>query len=226
VWFDDWDWDLAGRTFRHAIELAPEYATAHQWYAEYLTTIGRFEESIAEGRAAEELDALSWAMPTTLINIYYYARRFEEALEYHGRMHALWGSGPTLGGTADRARILEQMGRPEEAVAEYRRAREMDPDPRIAAGLACALALAGRRDEARAEIAALEALPPEAIVPPYALAGPLALSGDRDAAFAKLEQAFETHDRGMVWMRVNPRFDPLRDDPRFASLVTRMGYPD
>jgi len=63
-------------------------------------------------------------------------------------------------------------------------------------------------------------------VPPYALAGPLALLGDRDAAFAQLERAFETHDRAMVWMRVNLRFDPLRKDPRFASLLRRMNYPE
>ena len=226
LWFDEWDWESADRTFRHAIELSPEYATAHQWYAEYLTTLARFEESIAEGRAAEDLDPLSWAMPTTLINIYYYARRFDEALEYQNRMQALWGTGPTLGGTADRARILEQAGRAEEAVVEYRRVREVDDDPRIAAGMACALALAGRPEEARTELADLGARSPDVHVPPYALAGPLALLGDRDAAFAQLERAFETHDRAMVWMRVNPRFDPLRKDPRFASLLRRMNYPE
>lgn len=225
VFFDDWDWEFAGRTFRHAIELAPEYATAHQWYAEYLTTLGRFDEAIVEGRAAEELDALSWAMPTTLINIYYYARRFDEALEYHRRLSLLWPLGATLGGTADRARILEQSGRPEEAVLEYRRVLEFDHDPRIQAGLACALALAGRADEARAELAALRSRPQEPSVTPYALAGPLALLGEHDAAFERLEEAFATHDRGMVWMRVNPRFDPLRADRRFASLVERMRFP-
>jgi tetratricopeptide (TPR) repeat protein len=226
LWFDEWDWEQAGRLYRHAIQLSPEYATAHQWYAEYLTTLGRFDEAIREGRAAEELDALSWAMPTSLINIYYYARRYDEALEYQRRMQALWGPGPTLGGTADRARILEQAGRPDEAVVEYGRVRALDDDPRIVAGLACALALAGRPDEAREELAALAALPPERYVPPYALAGPLALLGDRDAAFEQLERAFETHDRAMVWMRVNPRFDPLRKDARYVSLLRRMNYPE
>ena len=223
--YDEWDWAGAERSFKRAIELAPDYATGHQWYGEYLNAIGHFDAALAEARAAEELDALSWAMPTTLINVYYYARRFDEALEYHRRMNALASPGPALGGIADRARILEQGGHPEEAIEEYRRVMQMDDDPRIRSGFACALALAGRKDEARAEIAALEALPPLSGVTPYALAGAYAVVGDLDAAFAKLEQGFADRDRAMVWLRVNPRFDALRGDPRYASLVERMKFP-
>ena len=223
--YDDWAWLDAERSFKHAIELQPDYATGHQWYAEYLNAIGHFDAALAEARAAEELDALSWAMPTTLINVFYYARRWDEALEYHRRMNILAPPGPSLGGIADRARILEQGGRPEEAIEEYRRVMQVDDEPRIRAGYACALALVGRKDEARAEIAALEALPPFSAVPHYALAGPYAVLGDLDAAFAELEQGFTEHDRAMVWMRVNPRFDSLRGDPRYDSLVERMKFP-
>jgi len=223
--YDDWDWAASEASFKRAIELEPDYATGHQWYAEYLNALGKFDEALAEARAAEELDALSWAMPTTLINVFYYARRFDEALEYHHRMNLIAPPGPSLGGIADRARILEQGGRPGEAVEEYRRVMALDDEPRIRAGYACALALVGRGDEARAEIAALEALPPSAAVPPYALAGAYAVAGDLDAAFAKLERGFADHDRAMVWLRVNPRFDSLRADPRYASLVERMKFP-
>ena len=223
--FDEWDWAGAERSFRRAIELAPDYGTAHQWYAEYLTAMGEFDKALTEARAAEELDALSWAMPTTVVNVFYYARRFEEALEYHHHWTILSPPGPSLGGIADRARILEQGGRPEEAIEEYRRVMAMDQDPRIRAGLVCALALAGRKDEARAELGPLEAPPATVSVPPYALAGALAVLGDHDAAFAKLEQGFASHDRGMVWIRVNPRFDSLRNDPRFGALLERMKFP-
>ena len=188
--------------------------------------MGRFDEALTEGRAAEDLDVLSWAMPTTLINIFYYARRFDEALEYYIRLNAIAPPGPTLGGIADRARILEQGGHPQEALAEYERVMALDDDPRIRAGYACALALVGRRDEARADIVALEALPASAGVPPYAIAGAYAVLGDLDAAFAQLERGFAEHDRAMVWLRVNPRLDSLRSDPRYASLVERMKFPE
>jgi len=225
VWYHDWDWAGSEAGFQRAIALDPRYATGHQWYAELLTSLGRFDEAIARARAAEELDALSYAMPTTLVNVFYYARRYEEAMEYHRRMVALGAPDGSLGGIADRARILEQGGGAREAVAEYRAALGRDDDPRIRAGLACALALAGEADAARAELAALAALPAERHVPPYALAGPLALLGEHDAAFARLEEGLATRDRGMVWIGVNPRLDPLRGDPRFASVLERMGHP-
>ena len=226
LFFDDWDWAGAEAGFKRAIELEPGYATGHQWYAEYLMAMGRFDEALTEGRAAEDLDVLSWAMPTTLINIFYYARRFDEALEYYIRLNAIAPPGPTLGGIADRARILEQGGHPQEALGEYERVMALDEDPRIRAGYACALALVGRRDEARADIVALEALPASAGVPPYAIAGAYAVLGDLDAAFAQLERGFAEHDRAMVWLRVNPRLDSLRSDPRYASLVERMKFPE
>ena len=223
--FANWDWAAGEAGFVQALALDPTYATAHQWYAELLTILGRFEESLEHAYAAEELDALSYAMPTTLVNVFYYQRRYDEALEHHRRMVAITKPDSGLGGLADRARILEQSGRPEEAVAEYRTVLKVDGDPRVRAGLACALALAGQTSAARNELALLDALSRERHVPPYAMAGPLALLGDLDRAFERLEQGFAARDRGMVWMNVNPRFDPLRGDARFASLVERMGFP-
>ena len=223
--FLDWEWTESERLFRRALELDPAYATSHQWYAELLTATGRFDEALAEARAAEELDALSYAMPTTIVNVFYYARRYEEALEHHRRMVAFGQPTDTLGGIGDRARLLEQSGRPSEAVTEYRRVLAVDDDPRLRAGYACALALAGDAAAARAELAALERLSAERHVPPYALAGPAAILGDHDLAFAKLEESYRTRDRGMIYLRVNPRLDALRADARFADLVTRMKYP-
>jgi tetratricopeptide (TPR) repeat protein len=225
VLFLDWDWAQSEALFKRALALDPGYATSHQWYAEYLTAVGRFDEALAEARAAEELDALSYAMPTTIVNVFYYARRFEEALEHHRRMVALGTPHDTLGGIGDRARLLEQGGRPTEAVTEYRAVLAIDDDPRLRAGLACALALAGSPGEARAEMAKLERMAGERHVPPYALAGPAAILGDLDLAFAKLEESYATHDRAMVYVRVNPRFDALRGDARFDSILARMNFP-
>src|SRR5262249_46486075 len=152
-----------------------------------------------------------------VINIFYYARRYAEALEHHRRIAALPSPYPSLGGLADRARILEQSGHAEEAVVEYERVLQLDPDPRVRAGYACPLALAGRTADARAEIGRLAA-----VAPPYALAGPLALIGDHAAALASLQRGFAEHDRGMVYTGVNPRFDPLRGSPGFADLLRQL----
>ena len=224
--FLDWDWTGSEEGFQRALKLDPTYATGHQWYAELLTVLGRFDEALAEARAAEELDALSYATPTSLVNVFYYARRYDEALEHQHRIQVLRPAGGVLAGLADRARILEQGGRAAEAVPEYLKVLEEEDDPRLRAGLACAYVLSGDPDSARAELARLAALPPERHVPPYAVAGPLALLGEKDAAFAKLEEALATHDRAMVYVRVNPRLDPLRGDPRYASIVARMNFPD
>ncbi len=223
--FADWDWAASEAGFRRAIALDPGYATGHQWYAEYLTALGRFDEAVIEARMAEDLDPLSYAMPTTLVNVFYYARRYDEALEYDRRMAAVTLRPALLGGLADRARVLEQCGRAAEAVTEYLSVLQRDDDPRIHTGLACAYALAGRPEDALAELSRLEARSGDQYVPPYAVAGPLALLGHLDAAFAKLEESYATRDRGMIWLRVNPRFDPLRGDERYDSLVSRMRFP-
>jgi len=221
TFYDDWDWAACEAGYRRAIALDPAYATGHQWYAEFLATQARFDEAVDEARAAEDLDPLSWAMPTSVINVFYYARRFAEALEHHRRMLAVASSLPGLGGIADRARILEQSGRAVEAVVEYERVLALDDDPRIRAGYACALALSGRTSDAREQIAQLEP-----VATAYALAAPLALTGDKARALAMLERGFAERDRAMVYVRVNPRFDPLRDEPRYAEVLRRMRLAD
>jgi serine/threonine protein kinase/Flp pilus assembly protein TadD len=224
--FLDWNWRGSEEGFQRALQLDPTYATGHQWYAELLTVLGRFDEALMEARAAEDLDALSYAMSTSLVNAFYYARRYDEALAHHDRMRALGSPDGSLAGVADRARILEQSGRAAEAVPEYLTVLAHEDDPRMRAGLACAYALAGNPAAARAEIAKLLALPSDRHVPPYALAGPLALLGDHDAAIARLEEGLATHDRAMVYVRVNPRLDSLRGDPRYQSIIERMKFPD
>ena len=171
--FGDWDWAASEAGFHRAIALDSGYATGHQWYAEFLTAMGRFDEALVEARAAEELDPLSYAMPTTLVNVFYYARRYDEALEYDRRMTAFALPAATLGGLADRARIMEQGGHAEAAIAEYRAVLLKEDDPRTHAGLACAYAVTGRHDEAREVLARLEAMATTRHVPPYTLAGPL-----------------------------------------------------
>ena len=98
----------------------------------------------------------------------------------------------------------------------------MHSDPRRSSGLACVYAVAGRVDESRKILAAMKTFAERDFVPPYALASVHSRLGEKDAAFEALERGYQVRDRAMVYLNVNPRFDPLRDDPRFHDLVRRM----
>ncbi len=217
----NWDWAAAEREFKLAIQLDQGYATAHQWYGMMLVAIGRSDEGIGHSLEAVRRDPLSFILYSTAGDSFYYARRYDEAIETYQRGIEL---APEFGQLhVDVARTLEQAGRLDEAVAEYLRGLEMTRgDATRHPGLACAHARAGRHDEARRILAAMRAHAQSDYVPPYALASVHARLGDREAALDALEQAHRERDRAMVYLNVNPRFDLLRDDPRFQELVRRM----
>jgi eukaryotic-like serine/threonine-protein kinase len=223
--FFERDWAKAEQSFRTALEHGPEYPTAHQWYASLHATLGRFDEAVSKAVRSTELDPMAPILFASLGEILYYAHRFEESIQQTRRAFEL-DPGLYIVYT-DLARSYEQWGRLEEAIAHYLKAAELSGrDARYSPGLACAYALAGRREEALAIRDALIERSRTGYVPNYAMASIAAMLDDREDAFAWLERALVGGDRAMVWLRVNPRFDRLHDDPRFADLVRRMGFPD
>ena len=130
-----------------------------------------------------------------------------------------------LAGHSDLARALESCGRIDEAVAEYRLAIRLTgnsmADP--SAGLANSYAVAGRAGEARAMLAELERARGERYVSPWALASIYARLGDHAPALDWLERAYEERDSTLVWLKVHPRFDALRHEPRLVALLARLG---
>jgi Tfp pilus assembly protein PilF len=221
--FFDWDWDGAGRSFREAIALNPNYATAHQWYAEFLVSQGRFEEALAEGRRAENLDPLAFIIGTSVGDVLFFWRRYDEAIEQLRRVIAME---PTFAPARnDLARSLTQCGRYPEAIEEFLAAAELSGgDPRSHAGLGYAYALAGRESDAREVLAALTERARGLTVSSHAIAVIHVALGEHREAFEWLDRACREHDRALVWARVHPRLDPLRSDPRFAELLRRVGY--
>jgi tetratricopeptide (TPR) repeat protein len=220
----DWDWDAAESHFRKAIELKPNYPTAHHWYGEFLSTAGRFEESAASLRRALALDPLSLAVGTDLGASFYYARDYDRseeelrrALEVDSgfvRAHLILGA------------VQEQKGSHAEAVASLRRASELsERDPVILSSLAHALALSGKAREARAILKELRQLEGRRYVPPYGMALIHTGLGEREKAYQWLEKAFGLRDINLLWLGVNPRFDTLRDDAEFKGLLRRVGIP-
>jgi len=217
----DWDWPRADEAFRRAITLHPGYATAHQWYADFLTAMGRLEEAFAENRRAIELDPLSPAVGAAIGDTFYYARRYPEAIERYQRILELdpdyhWAR-------LNIGRALQGLGRHDEAIstleAAHRDARmSLDDSPMMAH----AWAAAGDRARAEAMLPRIVEGWRQGRVSPYSVANIHVALRDPDQAFAWLEHAYQDRDRMMVNLRVHPRLDPLRADPRFTDLLARM----
>lgn len=220
--FWEWDWTGSESAFRRSLELAPGYALAHMWYGYLLSGLGRHEEALAEVRLAMELDPLSLITLAAAGGAHFYARRYEEAVALHRRTLEI--DPEFIPARGDLARALAYSGRTAEAVEQYERVNRLAgtsmPDP--SAGLATALAVAGRTDEARAMLAELSQRRGERYVSPWALASIHAGLGETGEALDWLERAFDEHDSALVWLKVHPRFDSLRGEPRFQSLLARL----
>ncbi|MGH7645848.1 MAG: tetratricopeptide repeat protein, partial [Gemmatimonadales bacterium] len=220
----EWDWVAAGREFRRAIELDPRYPTAHQWYAWYLIAMGRVDEALIEARAAAELDPASVSIRRTLGWLHTTARRPEEAIEHLRRALVMdptaWESHLILG------RAYAQRGAYDQATAAIREAiAGSDEHPNTIAELGVVAAMAGRTDEARRVLDTLTERAKQQYVSPVNFATLTSFLGDTDAAFDWLQRAYEERRGWLVYIKVEPAFDGLRADPRFARLLERMQLP-
>ncbi len=221
LFIHDWDWDGSDREFRRALELDPRCAVAHQWYAMLLIARGRTEEALVEGHAALESDEPSVSARRSVAWLYYYARRYPAA-----RDHALRAieANPTA---EENYRVLglalAENGELDEAVRVLREARALPGAGAYELGaLGYALAVAGRREEAGALLAELDARAAEAYVTPVAI-GTLCIGlGDAPRALDELERAHRERRGWVTYLKVNPLFDRLRDEPRFRNLAERM----
>jgi serine/threonine protein kinase/tetratricopeptide (TPR) repeat protein len=217
-----WDWPAAERGFRRALELNPNMAECHEQYAWFLASQGRLEQALAEMTRARELDPLSLPISTGAGGILLYRRQTAEGIA--SNLRALELKPDFVVAHYGLGRLYLHGGRSQEAIASLRTALSLSADrPEILADLAHAYAVAGRRDEARKTLARWE----RATRGPYTreeqAAHVLAALGEREKAFALLEKAFEHRSPGMVWLKVDPRFDSLRTDARFTRLLRRMG---
>ncbi len=218
----DWDWSGAEGEYKRALELNPGYATAHQWYAEYLTTVGRHEEAIAEIGLAQELDPLSLVIDANVGRLLYYTRQYDRAIEELQNTLKLdpnyfWAH--VFLGMA-----FEQKGMYAEAMAEAQKVVALGGGgPNVV--LTRAYAASGRTDDARKVLKALQQRYGED-VESYSMGGIHAALGEKDEAFAWLEKAFDEHSFFLVFLRADPWFDSLRTDPRFADLLGRLSFPE
>jgi TolB-like protein/DNA-binding winged helix-turn-helix (wHTH) protein/Flp pilus assembly protein TadD len=218
----DWDLDSGGMEFRRAIELSPGYAPAHHWYAWHLGLLGRYDEAIAEMRKAESLDPLSLIIHADLAELLMIAHSYDESIGQSRKTLAMDPNFAMAHNQLGQAYLQKHMYG--QAIAELQNAVQLSGgSPTCKANLARAYALSGRRSEAVELLSDLKL----SAIPGYSHASEIAVVyaslGDKDQAMNWLEKGYaERFNPGVL---IRPGFDPLRSDPRFQSLVHRIGLP-
>jgi TolB-like protein/Tfp pilus assembly protein PilF len=222
-WSYDRNFAESCKELQRAIELSPNYATAHHWYGENLGDLGRFDEGLAELKRALDLDPLSLIINADLGEVYTFARQYDKAIEQLRKTiemdqsfyYAHWRLGV----------VYELKGFHQEAIAEYQKARALDSDPWVLALIGHADATSGKRDEALKIVDQLREISKQRYVSAYGFAIIYAQLGEKDEAFRWLEKSNQDRGNDLGRIKVDPLVDSLRSDPRFADLMRRVGLP-
>ena len=215
-------WVEAEQHFKKAIALNPNYATAHQWYGSYLAALGRLNEAVVEAKTAHELEPFSLTIYSDYVRSLYYAGRLEEAKNEAMKMREMDQSF----GRAhyELGLILEEEGKPEEAIDEFRLALKSLPDNITAlTALGHAQALAGKKTDAEKTIARLHELSKQQYVSPYQIAVVYAGLDERKLALDWLEKSHAERFNWLPFIQVDPIFKNLRSEARFRELSKRLG---
>lgn len=215
------DWKGAEAELDRALELNPSYATARMWRGTLYAALGRMNESIAEIRRAEELDPLSMIILTDVGRDLYFARQYDVAMEQYLKSLRV---DPTFAiAHKGLAEVFVQKGMFDEAVREIEKAIALSKRSIfILDDLGLVYAASGRRDEAVRVLDDLNKLAMEEYVPAYGRAAIYAALAEKDQAIEWLGRAFEERSF-LVFLKVDPIFDPLRNDERFKSILSKMG---
>jgi len=210
------------REFRRAIELNPNYATAHQWFGGgTLSATARFDEAIAEGKRAEDLDPFSLIVINERGNVYFYARRYDEAIGQFRKAIDLDQNWYLAHMALCQAYIAK--GQHQEAIAECQKALTLNNDPYPLAYLTNAYASLGKKEEGMKALAQMHQAAKQRYVSAYSFATAYAGLGDKDQAFQWLERSNADRAWEILYLKVDPLLDNLRSDPRFPDLVKRVG---
>jgi serine/threonine-protein kinase len=217
----EWDWASGERWYKRAIELNPSYATAAQLYSHYLLAMGRFDEAIAQMKKARELDPMSLIINSGLGMVYYYSGQYDEAIKQSRKTlefdpefsyaYEVLGASFEAQGLYDEAaseymKMIPQMGRVQDMLPAIKEAYEQG----------------GLEGFWRRFLSFPAALLNSKYVSPFSMAVKNALIGEKDRAFDWLERAYEERAGFLVMVKVEPRLERLRSDPRYKDLLRRM----
>ena len=219
---DDYrDWQAAEKEYLRALELNPNSAEAHFAYAHLLSNTAQHEKALAEIKRAREIDPLSLRTGALEGQILFFAGRYDDAIDRLNKTIDLnphfWLSHLFI------SRVYTEKGMHAEAIAATKKAKELSSNSQSDAYRAYALTKAGDMEQARAVLKELLNLSIERYVPPYNIALVYHGLGEREETLAWLEKGYEQRDVRMVFLKVEPKWNNLRDDPRFLDLMKRMG---
>ena len=222
-WMLEWDWPAAEAGFRRATSLDPAYAEAHRMLGHCLSQMGRHSEALAAMRRSRQLDPLSAITHALSAQVAFQARDYPAALE-HARQAIVVN--PELWiGYMERAQAYEQLGSRDRALEDLTRAESFSGRNSKAISLrGYVLAKSGRAAEAREVVKTLHDLARDQYVPPAAIALVHAGLGDRDAVFEWLDRAYAARDVHLIYLPVDPKWDPYRTDARFQDLIARCRF--
>ncbi|MEJ7710243.1 MAG: tetratricopeptide repeat protein [Pyrinomonadaceae bacterium] len=222
AWRFEWDVSGAERGYKRAIELNPNYATAYQWYALFLSDLRRHDEAIAEMKRALKNDPLSLSINNGMGRIFAEAREYDLAIaqlrktleidQSFNRPHRYLGE------------VYVQKGTLDMAIAEFQQSIDASDNYMGLAGLAHAYAVSNRKDEAQKIIEDLQGKQNHNESLSYQLAIIYAGQGENERSLEELQKAYESRSPWLIHLNVEPRFDKLRDDPKFIDLLTRVGF--
>ncbi|MEJ7812489.1 MAG: protein kinase [Gemmatimonadaceae bacterium] len=220
--FYDWDWPEARRRFERTCALNPNDPICYSLFAYYHVMLGDLDAAVELAKKGVELDPLGPSTHTSLAQVLYLARRYDEAIERCRLVNEL---SPAFSESHRWQAICHiALGEWDAAVEEAEQVIAISGRyPWAVFTLGVALAASGRFDEARALLAELEARAVRELIPPISFAFLHAAVGDTEMAFHWMERSYEARDFWLVMLAVEPRMDPLRGDPRFEDLVQRIG---
>lgn len=218
----EWDWMGAGEEYKKAIDLNPNYATAHQWYGMYFMKLGQFEKARRELKRALRFDPRSLIINADLGLPFIFNGQYTEAVEQFQTIleidkDFIW------------ARFFlgwayERSGKFSEAIAEFQKAKLIDNRPEVSAMIAHTYAVSGRRDEATGILNNLLEQAKHHYISSYYIATIYAGLDDKERALAWLERACSDRNEWLVWLKVDDRFECLWKDSRFTEILKRIGF--
>jgi len=218
----DRDFAEAEKELKRALSLDPNKAEAHHLLADSLEIMGRFDEAKVERKRALELEPLSPLFGMVSGATFYFAGQYDEATEQLKKTVDLeprfYPAYFWLGQAFERKKMLT------EAIETYQKGiSQSERNPSLIAALGHAYAVAGQRDKAQESLTELAKLSKDSYIDPYYFAMVYAGLGDKNQTFSWLEKTFQDRSTYLIWLKVEPLFDPMRDDPRFQDLLRRIG---